>query len=211
MSEEKKDQVFEQRKDGVKPLHEKPVTQEPVPVAAKEDDELERLKRERDEYLDLLQRTRAEFSNYRKRVERERSEMCSFAVGDFVKALLPILDDLERAVRSARDTGDLQASLAGVRIVADHLSKVLGEHGVSAISPEGERFDPQFHQAVLMEPHPELEPGTVSEVMHKGYLMKDRVLRPASVKVVAASAAESAGESSGPGPAEPEAPREDQE
>lgn len=176
--------------------------EKPVSDSAKPADEEDsaKLKRERDEYLDLLQRSRAEFINYRRRVERERTELFAQAVGEFVKELLPVLDDLDRALDSVETTQDPNAFLVGVRIVTQHLGKILSSKGIEVIDPAGERFDPTYHHAVMVEEHPELEPGTISEVLHKGYVLKDRVLRPAQVVVVRV-----------PTPAAPDEPGKDRE
>jgi molecular chaperone GrpE len=148
--------------------------------------QLEQAQRERDEFLDLLRRSRADFSNYRKRVEREQQELMQRATGDFAKALLPVLDDLDRAFDAMESTQDVQAFVEGIRLVSGKLKSVLSEVGITAVDPEHEPFDPVHHEAVMVEEHDELEPGTVSEVLRKGYVMKGKPLRAAQVKVVKA-------------------------
>lgn len=146
----------------------------------------ERALRERDEYLNLLQRTRAEFSNYRKRVERERRELSAEAVGAFVKQLLPALDDLDRAIDATDENYDPEAFVDGIHLVSEKLRKALTDAGVSVVDPKSEQFDPEYHEAVMAEEHDGFEPGTVSDVLLKGYLMQGRALRAAQVKVVKA-------------------------
>ena len=189
---------------------ETPAGETPTPEEPKQDKladlagRLERTVRERDEFLDLLRRTRAEVSNYRKRVEREHLEIAHRAVGEFAKQLLPVLDDLDRAFEAVEKEHDNAAFLAGIRIVEQKFSKVLSDAGVTAVHAEQEPFDPLYHEAVLAEEHDELEPGMVSGVVRKGYMMKGKPLRAAQVKVVKAS-------SKSPKPAEPEKKKEDTE
>ena len=146
--------------------------------------EVDAMAGQRDEYLALLQRTRAEFSNYRKRIERERQELYWRAVGEFVKTLLPVADDLDRALQAMDRDHDPEAFSEGIHLVRQKLAKVLEDAGVSPLQPQGELFDPAYHEAVMVESHDELEPGTVSEVVRKGYVMEGNTLRPAQVKVV---------------------------
>jgi molecular chaperone GrpE len=136
------------------------------------------LERERDEYLDMLRRLQAEFENYRKRIERNQREIVENANAALVRKLLPVLD-----------TADLALAHGGsedVKQVASALFDVLKKEGLERIDPEGERFDPEHHDAVAHEP---VEGGEapdrpqVSEVMRAGYRWKGRVLRPAMVKV----------------------------
>ena len=196
--QEKKDTEKEAEAAAEKPTPEEPVGEEKSEPASR----LERTVRERDEFLDLLRRTRAEFSNYRKRVEREREEVAHRSVGDFAKELLPVLDDLDRAFEMVEREHDAQAFLEGIRLVSEKLRKTLQDIGVTPVHPEREPFDPFYHEAVMVEEHDELEPGTVSEVLRKGYMMKGKPLRPAQVKVVKTPAKNSKG-------AEPEEARDE--
>jgi molecular chaperone GrpE len=164
--------------------------------------QLDRTVRERDEFLDLLRRTRAEFSNYRKRVEREHLEIAHRAVGEFTKQLLPVLDDLDRAFEAVEKEHDNAAFLTGMRIVEQKFGKALSDAGVTAVHTEQEPFDPLYHEAVMAEEHDKLEPGMVSGVVRKGYMMKGKPLRAAQVKVVKASSRSAK-------PAEPEEKKED--
>ena len=145
---------------------------------------LEEMTRQRDEYLALLQRTRAEFSNYRKRIERERQELSWRAVGEFVRTLLPVVDDLDRALQAMDRDHDPEAFSQGIHLVMQNMTKVLEDAGISPLQPQGEPFDPTYHEAVMVEGHDELKPGTVSEVVRKGYVMEGNTLRAAQVKVV---------------------------
>jgi molecular chaperone GrpE len=134
-----------------------------------------------DEYLDQLQRLQAEFENYRKRSNRERLQLTDDVRGDVCKHLLPILDDLERALtHSTSDPGSLRT---GVELVYRNLKTVLENMGLSAIEAVEQPFDPQIHEAVMVAVEPELRNETVSEEFQKGYRFKEKLLRPAKVKV----------------------------
>lgn len=142
------------------------------------------LARERDEYKDLLLRRTAEFDNYRKRVERERRDYADQANADLLRDLLPLIDDLERAAQAGPGE-DVAAYRQGVALIARRLHDVLSARGVSVIDPIGQPFDPHEHEAVVREARADVPEGHVVDVMAKGYRLKDRLLRPAMVKVSA--------------------------
>lgn len=156
------------------------------PAEAHDDtNDLTRVSAERDEYLDQLQRTRADFDNYRKRVERERPMLAEAGVRDLVGELLPVLDNLERALEALVAAGDqgAQGIVAGVEMVKQQLGALLVGRGVEEIPAEGEAFDPTVHEAVQGVPSPEHPEGTVVAVVERGYRMSDTVIRPARVVV----------------------------
>lgn len=163
----------------------------PVPEAGAEGpvgddhDDLARVSAERDEYLDQLQRTRADFDNYRKRVERERPLLAEAGVRDLVGELLPVLDNLERALEALVAAGDEGARgiIAGVDMVKQQLGGLLTGRGVEEIPAEGRAFDPNVHEAVQGVPSPHHPEGTVVAVVERGYRMSDTVIRPARVVV----------------------------
>jgi molecular chaperone GrpE len=138
--------------------------------------ELEALRSELDERLRDLQRVTAEYANYRKRVERDRALMAEQATGLVIATLLPILDDLDRA----RDHGDLVGPFGAV---ADQLTAALGKFGLNAFGEVGDRFDPTRHEAVAHETKSDVTEPTCTTVMRRGYLLGDRLLRPALVAV----------------------------
>jgi molecular chaperone GrpE len=144
-------------------------------------DELGAARRERDEYLELAQRTRADFENYRKRVARETSEALSRGKADLARDLLPVIDNLERALGSS--STDSEALAKGVALVLDELRAKLGAAGVEAYDPAGERFDPSVHEAISTQPREGTEAGLVIETVEKGYRLNGQVLRPARVVV----------------------------
>ena len=142
---------------------------------------VEELTRERDEYLDSLQRLKAEFDNFRKRTESERAAQAARASESLVKELLPVLDDLERALVAAEEHEEAKLE-DGVRLVHRALADVLARAGLAEIETDG-AFDPHVHEALLAQPVEGAEPGSVVEVLQKGYRLGDRVLRPARVVV----------------------------
>ena len=143
-------------------------------------DELAAVTRERDEYLDRLQRLKAEFDNYRKREARLQSERSQHAAERLVKALLPVVDDLERALEAAAQHEEAKLE-EGVALVHRALRDTLAKEGLVEIETDG-LFDPHVHEALLSQPS-EAEEGSVIEVVQKGYRLGDRVLRPARVVV----------------------------
>jgi molecular chaperone GrpE len=143
-----------------------------------EADVLAEVTRERDEYLDNLQRLKAEFDNYRKRAARDQESLVARAHERLVKELLPVLDDLRRALEAAEQHEEAKLE-DGVRLVHRQLSDVLAKEGLTEIETDG-AFDPHVHEALLAQPS-EQEPGTVIEVLQKGYRLGDHVLRPARV------------------------------
>ena len=151
-------------------------------AAPEEPDALTSVTKERDEYLDTLQRLKAEFDNYRKRVARDQQELAARAHERLVRELVPVLDDLERALEAA--TQHEEAKLEeGVRLVHRALADALGREGLAEIETDG-KFDPHTQEALLSQPS-EAEEGTVIQVLQKGYMLGDRVLRPARVIISA--------------------------
>jgi molecular chaperone GrpE len=143
-------------------------------------DPLEATARERDEYLDALQRLKAEFDNYRKRVARDQRELAARAHERLVKELVPVLDDLERALEAAADHEEAKLE-DGVRLVHRSLADALAKEGLREIPTEG-AFDPHTQEALLSQPS-DADEGTVIQVLQKGYALGDRVVRPARVVI----------------------------
>ena len=139
------------------------------------DDPLITVTRERDEYLDALQRLKAEFDNYRKRVARDQQELAVRAHERLIREVLPVLDDLERALAHE---GDMEE---GVRLIHRQLSESLAREGLTEVETDG-KFDPHTQEALLSQPSDQ-EEGAVIQVLQKGYKLGDRVLRPARVVV----------------------------
>ena len=147
---------------------------------AQEREALAEALRERDEYLDALQRLKAEFDNYRKRVAREHEQLAVRASERLVKQLLPMLDDLERAVEAAVEHGETKVA-DGVRLVQRSLGDLLVREGLTEVEAEG-AFDPHTQEALLTQPS-DAPDGHVIQVLQKGYRLGDHVLRPARVIV----------------------------
>jgi len=146
---------------------------------------LEALRKEKAILQDRLLRTAAEFDNYRKRVDRDRRDQAEAATADALADLLPIVDDLERALK-APSGGDLDAFRKGVELIYQQMIELLRKRGVKPIDAVGADFDPRYHQAVVQETSPDHREGEVMEEFARGYMLGDRLLRPAMVKVAKA-------------------------
>jgi molecular chaperone GrpE len=144
----------------------------------------------RDEYMTLAQRTRADFENYQKRMQRDLVQERRFAQTPLAGDLLPALDNLERATVAAEQAGEKGPLVQGVAMVHSQLLDILRRHGVTRIDSQGKPFDPNLHQAVMQQPSKEHPPMTVVQVLEQGYLIHDRVLRPARVVVSTAPESE---------------------
>jgi molecular chaperone GrpE len=163
------------------PANEQRILEEKEQVEA--EDPLARAQRERDEYLDLARRSQADFENYRKRAAKEAAAAGERAKSGLVRELLPIVDNLERALKSA-DEGE-QHLAEGVRLVHSELVAVLERNGVQQFDPAGERFDPTEHEALSVRDEDGAESGLVLDVVEKGYRSNGTILRPARVVVSA--------------------------
>jgi molecular chaperone GrpE len=132
------------------------------------------------EYKDSWMRSQAEFQNYKKRIERDNEMMRAHMKGDIVKRLLPVLDDLERALQN-RPADEPWTN--GIELIARKFQSVLESEGIKRIEAEGKVFDPNFHEAISNEPNDEVESGHVIAVVQNGYMLGERVIRPALVRV----------------------------
>ena len=141
------------------------------------------LQKERDDYYDRLLRATAEFDNYRKRIDRERQQLADAATADLMKELLPLVDDMERAMKA--DAGNEAAApiLRGVEMIHKQLLDTLRKRGVTPIEALGADFDPHYHMAVMHEHAEGRRENEVIEEFTRGYMLGDRLLRPAMVKV----------------------------
>ena len=167
-------------KDGSRPDETAPedsITPEEL-IALKE--HLAEARAKTDEYLEALQRERADFTNYRRRTEIEAKESYRTITGTTIKKFLTVMDDLERAL-SHRPADDSWSD--GIELVHRKFQAILDAEGITRIDAEGKPFDPNLHEAIMQEPSPDHEPGTVIAVLQQGYMHGERVLRPAMVKV----------------------------
>ena len=145
--------------------------------------ELNEARSKSDEYLDGWQRALAEFSNYRKRVERERDQVQQSAAGNIIRRFLDIVDDLDRALKNRPQEGEGAVWADGIELIYRKLLTILESEGVRPMEAAGQPFDPNLHEAISLEPSETHESGEVIEVIQNGYLLGDRVLRPARVRV----------------------------
>ena len=170
---------------------------EPVPVASEpqavEPDPLAEARREAAEYKDKLLRTLAEMENLRRRTEREIADSRTYGVAGFARDVLAVADNMHRALEAigpelrAQADAKLKSFIEGVELTERELLKMLEKNGVRKFSPHGEKFDPNVHQAMFEVPTAEFPPGHVAQVIQAGYMLGDRVLRPAMVGVVKAA------------------------
>ena len=158
------------------------MTERPANAPEHIEEKLAQLEAERDEHLNDLKRVAADFENYRKRVARDQESLVARAHERLVKELLPVLDDLERALAAAEEHQEAKLE-DGVRLVHEELKAALEREGLAEIETNG-RFDPHVHEALLSQPS-DAEEGSVLEVVQKGYRLGDRVVRPARVVVAA--------------------------
>src|SRR5262245_27527940 len=142
--------------------------------------EVEKLRAERDTLLDRLARVQAEFENARKRAAKEQQDYRDYALADAIKALIPVLDSFDRALQTSPEKSEFHA---GVELIHKQLQDALAKIGVRPISAKGEQFDPRFHEAIEMVDTEDVDDHQVIEELQRGYKLKDRLLRPAMVKV----------------------------
>jgi molecular chaperone GrpE len=153
-------------------------------------EELENLQKQLDEtrskaneYLDGWQRARAEFANYKKRVERDQAQTYQVAAGNVIRRFLEVLDDLERALQNRPQNGEGAVWSNGIELIYRKLLNMLENEGVKPMEIENDFFDPNLHEAVVSEDNNEYESGQIISVIRQGYMMGERVLRPAMVRV----------------------------
>jgi molecular chaperone GrpE len=142
--------------------------------------ELQKLRAERDSLLDRLARAQAEFENARRRAAKEQQDFRDFATADAIRSLLPVIDSFERALQAKSDPGDFRG---GVELIYKQLQDALAKLGVRAIPAKGEPFNPHYHEAIEMVETSDVADHEVLEELQRGYKFKDRLLRPAMVKV----------------------------
>ena len=157
-------------------------------------DPIAELQRERDEYKDKMLRAQAECANISKRLNQQHAESLKLAGMGLARDLLPIVDNFERTLASLQDAHADDPVIAGVKLIADQLTKVLKDHGVEPIECVGKPFDPNLHEALMHDRQSNQPQGTVTQEFERGYRMRDRVLRHSKVAVAAEPAGEGDGE-----------------
>ena len=170
----------------LQPEAQAPSTEPPPPVVSLE--EFEVLKKQLEdtqasaaEYLDGWQRSQAEFSNFKKRLEREQLGTAQLMRGSIIGRFLPVLDDLQRALASR--PAEAESWVSGIELIQRKLQAILDAEGVTRIEAEGKMFDPNFHEAISHEPSPDHESGQIIAVVQEGYMLGERVIRHAMVRV----------------------------
>jgi molecular chaperone GrpE len=144
------------------------------------DSEIEKLRAERDSLVDRLARMQAEFDNARKRAAKEQQDFRDYALVDTIKTIIPVLDSFDRALQSSPEKSEFHA---GVELIQKQLVDALTKLGVKPISAKGEQFDPRYHEAIEMVDTEDVDDHQALEELQRGYKLKDRLLRPAMVKV----------------------------
>src|SRR5476649_2305169 len=155
---------------------ETPETDTITAITTAELDRLRKLAGERDQYLDLAARTRAEFENYQKRMQREREQDRKYSFGPMALDLLPILDNLDRAIQAGKQAGETGPLVQGVAMVQAQFLELLKRNGITRIDADGKPFDPNHHQAVMQKPVDGVEPNTIVQIIEQGFMNQDRVL-----------------------------------
>ena len=142
--------------------------------------ELEKLRAERDVLLDRLARMQAEFDNARKRAQREQMDYRDYALSDTIKTLIPVMDSFDRALQSSPEKSEFHL---GIELIQKQLQDALAKIGVQPMSAKGQQFDPRFHEAIEMVDTEDAKDNEVIDELQRGYKLKDRLLRPAMVRV----------------------------
>ncbi len=169
--------------NGTPPEGENAAAEVQIAISMAEYTAFQQAEKQSQEYLDGWQRERAEFANYRKRTERDRQAERDNTLGNLVKKYLVILDDLERALKNRPTAPEAQPWVEGIDLIYRKLQNILEAEGVTRIPAETEFFDPTRHEAISQEPSADHESGQIIEVLQQGYLIGERVIRPAMVRV----------------------------
>ncbi|OBZ19182.1 nucleotide exchange factor GrpE [Bacillus sp. FJAT-27264] len=168
-------------------LNEEQATEETVSeagtVSAEEAGDAARLQTLADELQGRVLRVQADFDNFRRRTQKEKEELAQYATSKLINELLPVLDNFDRALVTAPAGPETEAFTKGVNMIFRQLDGVLKSEGLTAMESVGQPFNPEYHQAIMQVESEEHEEGIVTEEVQKGYLLKDKVLRPAMVKV----------------------------
>lgn len=145
--------------------------------------EIERLAQERDQWKDAVARAQADMANYRRRVERDREEANLQRAREVTLAVLPVLDNFERAIQASQGVSDAESVLKGVEMIRDQLRGALSGQGLQVVESMGQKFDPRLHEAIGVEEREDAQDGEVIDVLQEGFMMGEKLLRPAMVRV----------------------------
>ena len=162
---------------------------EPLATDGGDDDPIANLQTDLDRFRDLALRTQADFENYKKRAAREKEEAMKYANSSLLERLVTIIDNFELGLSAAREEGESSPIYSGMSMVLKQLTDFLADNGLQAIDAEGQKFDPNLHEAIAHEPSDKVPEGIVIRQTRRGYRLKDRLLRPSSVVVSSGRAA----------------------
>lgn len=157
----------------------------PEAEAEPEKDELEEAKKQLTEGVERMKRLQADFENFRRRTRQEKEDLANMVVQDFIKDLLPMLDNFDRAM--AAEATDAAKFQQGIEMIYNQLTELLKNKGLEVIDTKDAKFDPNFHQAIMRVENPDLEDDTIAAELQKGYVVRGKVIRPSMVQVVANS------------------------
>lgn len=166
--------------EAVNPEQEIPVTDSADEAGSAE---LEKLQAEVLEHQQRTLRVQADFDNFRRRTQKEKEDLGKYASSKLITELLPVIDNFERALQASEENPEFESFSKGVSMIFRQLESVLATEGLTAMKSVGEPFNPEYHQAIMQVESDEYEEGIVVEEVQKGYMLKDKVLRPAMVKV----------------------------
>lgn len=198
MADKKKNRVKQEQPEEVEeimeseivadePVDEQPTSEQASTVSAEEFEqmtqELEKAQAQSRDYFEGWQRERADFANYKRRIERDQQMVANNIKIDIVKKYLPVLDDMERALKTRPTEGTAGSWAEGIELIYRKLKNILEAEGVKRIPAETQEFDPNFHEAISYEENPDHGSGEIIEVVQQGYTLGDRVIRPAMVRV----------------------------
>ncbi|MCL9660580.1 nucleotide exchange factor GrpE [Paenibacillus hunanensis] len=158
-------------------------TAEPTMEQVVSKDELDRAQAHAEEQTQRLLRAQADFDNFRRRTQKEKEDLAKYASAQLITELIPVIDNFERAMATKPEHPELESFSKGVDMIFRQLSDVLKNAGLTTMETVGQPFNPEFHQAVMQVESEEYEEGIIVEELQKGYVLKDKVLRPAMVKV----------------------------
>lgn len=179
---EESQEVDDVKEDDQEPQEAQPEEESEADEVTELKGELEKAQKEADEYKERMLRTQADFENYKKRSIREKDDLAQYTKEEFVKKLLPVLDNLDLALGHS-STENIDAYRKGVELVLKQFIDVLDKEGLKEIETENAAFDPNYHHGVAVDNNPDVEDQHITEVFQKGYELKGKVLRPAMVKV----------------------------
>lgn len=198
MADKKKNRVKQEKPEEVEeiiegeivaeePVEEQSTSEQAPAVSAEEYDrmtqELEKAQAQSRDFFEGWQRERADFANYKRRIERDQQMIANNLKIDIIKKYLPVLDDMERALKGRPSEGTVASWAEGIELIYRKLKNILEAEGVQRIPAETQEFDPNFHEAISYEANPDHGSGEIIEVVQQGYTLGDRVIRPAMVRV----------------------------